>query len=173
MTVDAKRIEELVESGVIPESAVRAFIDEWNPIIHVNRSIRPEYPDFVKEVKYPELELTGPADFDVTKLERYLHPKQVNGYAVGNEIHEELIVKKMLEGCLGLTDLKAIQARGIGFFRKHFAGKAVFGWKSVVLYSNGNLYVPYLCENDDSVELHWDWLDNNFYSYCPALRHAS
>ena len=156
----------------VPENILEDLLNEWNPIIHVDRSIRPEYPDFVKEVKYPELELTGPADFDVTKLERYLHPKQVNGYAVGNEIHEELIAKKMLEGCLGLTDLKAIQARGIGFFRKHFADKAVFGWKSVVLNRNGDLRVPCLY-GDDEVRLRWLWLDDYFFSSRPALRRAS
>ncbi len=157
----------------VPENILEDLLNEWNPVIHVDRSIRPEYPDFVKEVKYPELELTGPADFDVTKLERYLHPKQVNGYATGNEIHEELIAKKMLEGCLGLADLKAIQARGIGFFRKHFAGKAVFGWKSVVLDGYGRLYVPSLCEGGGKVGLGWSWLGFRFISNEPALRHAS
>ncbi len=169
--MDKELLKKLGE--VVPEETLQALLNEWNPIIRVDRMIRPIYPDFVKEVKYPELELTGPAEFDVTKLERYLHPKQVDGYATGNEIQEDLIAKKMLEGCLGLADLQAIQARGIGFFRKHFSGEAPFGPKSVVLNRRGDLSVPYLFERGDEVKLRWYWLGHNFNSNNPALRLAS
>lgn len=157
---------------VVPEEVLRSLLNEWDPMIHVNRTTRPTYPEFLKKIKYPKLELTGPSEFDVTKLERYLHPKQVDGYATGNEIYKKLIAKKMLEGCLGLADLQAIQARSIGFFRKHFSGKTVFGWKSVALYRRGSLFVPYLYERGGSVLLDWTWLDNNWDSSRPALRHA-
>ncbi|KKQ12507.1 MAG: hypothetical protein US27_C0022G0014 [Candidatus Moranbacteria bacterium GW2011_GWF1_36_78] len=164
--------KELLEKigKVVPEEKLRALLDEWDPIIHVDRTARPVYPDFVKEVKYPELELTGPAEFDVTKLERWLHPKQIGGYATGNEIHEELIAKKMLEGCLNLADLQAIQVKDIGFFRKHSSRKAIPAWKSVVLDRDDHLYVPYLYEYGDGVELVWRWLGSNFHSDDPALR---
>lgn len=168
--------EELLERlrGLdIPDEVVQEWINEWDPIILVDRSIHPQYPDFVDEAKYPELELNGPAEFDVRKLERYLHPKQVDGYVTGNEILAELIAKEMLKWCLGVTDLQAIQARGVGFFRKHFNGKAVFGWKSVILSHDGRLYVPYLYENGDKVVLGWHQLGNYWYSFHPALRHQA
>lgn len=44
-------------------------------------------------------------------------------------------------------------------------------FRIIVLNHNGNLNVPYLYENDDEVKLNWNWLDNNFNSNNPALRH--
>ncbi len=38
---------------------------------------------------------------------------------------------------------------------------------------NGNLYVPYLYENDDKVMLNWHWLDNDWNDNNPAARFAS
>ncbi len=158
---------------VVPEEILQALIDEWDPIINVGRTTRPTYPDFVKEVKHPEFELAGPSEFDVTKLEKCLHPKQVGGGgAIGNEIYEYLVAQKMLEGCLNLTDILAIQVRGIGFFRKIFTGLYLPAWKSVVLGRGGYLDVPYLCGYDDVVRLDWDWLGNDFDSDVPALRVA-
>lgn len=158
---------------VVPEEILQALLSEWDPVIRVDRSVKSVYPDFVKEVKYPELELTGPAEFDVRNLNSWLHPKQKKGVVTGNDILRELIAGKLLEDCLGFTDLQAIQARGVGFFRKHFSGKAVFGWKSVVLVRDGHLRAPYLFGYGDVVELYWRWLGDAWYSFYPALRHAS
>lgn len=166
--------KELLEKvgEVVPEETLRVLLNEWNPIICVDRTVCPTYPDFVKEVKYPELELTGPAEFDAGTLGQWLHPKQESGIATGNEILEELIAKKLLEGCLGLVDLQAIQARGSGFSRKHFLMRAIPGWKSVVLNRNGNFNVPYLRDDGVGVELDWYCLDYFWDSFSPALRHA-
>ena len=38
---------------------------------------------------------------------------------------------------------------------------------------NGNLNVPYLYENGDKVVLNWNWLDNDWNSNNPGLRHAN
>ncbi len=142
--------------------------------IHVDRSASPAYPDWVKEALHPELEKTGPAEYDAAKLELWLHESQKKGrWVKGEKIYEHLKKEKMLESCLGLSDLLAIQVGGIAFFRQHFAGKAVFGWKSVVRHRDGNLSVPYLYENGDEVVLRWDWLGNVWHDSYPALRFAS
>lgn len=146
---------------------------DWNPIIRVDRSVCPEYPDFVKKAKHPEFELTGPTEFNVAELELWLHPKQKKGAISGNEIYEYLKTNKMLESCCNLADLRAIQARGIDFFRKHFAGKIIFGWGSVILNRDDDLHVPYLCGFDDEVRLGWIWLVDGWLSDRPALRHAN
>ena len=153
----------------LPIDVVTDIINIYNPIIHVDRSVSPTYPDWVRKVLYPELELVGPSDYDVTRLYQWLHPKQVSDNATGYEIHDELIAKKMIEDCLGLPDLLAIQARGIGFFRKHYSGKAVFGWRSVVQFLNGNFKIPYLIEREGEVLLFWSWLDFSWLSNFPAL----
>ena len=144
-----------------------------DPIVRVDPSIKPSYPSWVKEPLHPELELTGPAEFDASMLELWLHEKQRTGRIQGHDLYKYLEDnEKMLESCLGLTDLLAIQAKGIAFFRKHFAGKAIFGWKSAVQYAGGRRFVPCLCEVGGEVVLCWYWLDDVWYSGCPALRFA-
>ena len=127
-----------------------------DPIIRINRSVQPAYPDWVKEALHPEMEKTSPSEFDAAKLEQWLHDGQKDGkWVKGQVIYEFLKNNNMLESCLGLADLLAIQARGITFFRQHFADKAVFGWKWVVQDRCGSLNVPYLYEFGGKVVLDW------------------
>ncbi|HEY4493541.1 MAG TPA: hypothetical protein VJB98_02890 [Candidatus Paceibacterota bacterium] len=142
------------------------------PIIRVDRSVRPVYPDWMKKLMHPELEQTGPADFDVNSLERWLHPDQQRGTIKGKKLYEHLKKHEMLGSCFGLTDLLAIQQKGIAFFREHFQGKAVFAWKSVVRSSVVGLYVPFLYDLGGEVVLRWHWLDDAWDSSRPALRFA-
>ena len=145
-----------------------------DPIIRVDRSIRPSYPDWMKEVMHPELETVGPGEYDITKVEQWLHDGQKDGGCIeGNKIYTHLKKTDTLKTCLGKRDLEEIQKKGIAFFRKHFKGKAVFGWSSVVRNRYGYLYVPYLYESDGEVVLHWRWLDRDWLSRYPALRHES
>lgn len=162
-------LQNVLGKGLCPPSS--GVVDD--PIIHVDRTIRPTYPNWVKKVMHPELELTGPAEFDVSKLEQWLHPDQVNGRVGGKVIYEHLKQNNMLEGCLGLLDLEAIQKKGITFFRQYFQGKVVFGWKSVVLFRRGDRPVPFLVESDVGVVLSWYWLDAGWNASYPALRFAS
>ncbi|MDE2021730.1 MAG: hypothetical protein KGI71_02290, partial [Patescibacteria group bacterium] len=125
-------------------------------------------------VMHPELEHTGPAEYDLTKVEQWLHDGQKDGKTMrGNAIYEHLKSNDMLDSCLGLADGLAIQKKGIAVFRKHFGGKAVFLWRSVVLNRDGNLFVPYLYEHGDAVALDWDWLGLDWDGNFPALRFAS
>ena len=143
-------------------------------IIRVNRSIRPSYPDWMKEVIHPELEAVGPSEYDGAKLEQWLHDGQKDGkWIEGNKIYAHLKKTDTLKTCLGLRDLEEIQKKGIANFRKHFAGKAVFGWASVVRNRLGSLRVPYLFERGGKVVLYWHWLDDSWGRSHPALCHAS
>ena len=140
--------------------------------VYVDRSVSPIYPDWVKKVMHPELERMGPAEYDLSLVKLWLHPDQLNGVVNGNAIYKHLKQNVALADCLGLADLRAIQAKGIAVFRKLFAGKVVFGWKSVVQDRDvsGNLSVPYLYEDGDKVVLHWNWLDGGWRSNGPAVR---
>lgn len=143
-------------------------------IIRVNRSVRPSYPDWAKTVMHPELEPTGPAEYDIEKVEQWLHDGQKDGkWIEGNKIYAHLKETDTLKTCLGLRDLEEIQKKGIAFFRKYFQGKAVFGWKSVVRNRYGILFVPCLCEDDDEVVVRWSWLARGWDGRSPALRFAS
>ncbi len=142
--------------------------------IRVDRAASSTYPDWMKKMMHPELEHTGPAEYDLTKVEQWLHDGQKNGKTMrGNAIYEHLKSNDMLDSCLGLADGLAIQKKGTAVFRKLYGGKAVFLWRSVVLSRDGGLYVPYLYERGDGVALSWRWLGNDWIGGYPALRFAS
>ena len=140
-------------------------------IVRVDRSVRPTYPEWMKKVMHPDLEGTGPAEYDLQRqIEEWPHDDPKTGVVSGNIIYKALKHDNALADQLGLADLFAIQVKGIAVFRKLFAGKAVFGWKSVVEDRCGHLYVPYLYEGGDGVVLYWSWLGSVWVSYNPALR---
>ena len=143
-------------------------------MILVNRSIRPSYPDWMREVMHPELDALGPAEYEIGAVEQWLHDGQKDGKLIeGNKIYNQLKETDTLKTCLGLRDLEEIQKKNIAFFRKHFKGKAVFGWRSIVRNRGGNLSVPFLYEDGGEVVLSWRWVDDDWVSSRPALRFAS
>lgn len=147
---------------------------EIDPIIHVDRSVCPSYPNWVQTVMHPELENTGPAEYDITKVKQWLHDSQEGGeWIKGDKIYVHLKETDDLKNHLGLRDLEEIQKKGIAFFRKYFNRKAVFGWSSVVRDRDGHLHVPYLYEYGGGVLLYWYWLGRGWRGYYPGLRHAS
>ena len=161
------------------DECVRKFLAEETVVapvhgtVYVDRTICPTYPQWVDKVLYPELESTGPAEFDAGKLELWLHNGQKTGCVTGKTIHQYLQDHDMLKNSLGLRDLEEIQKKGLTFFRKHFKGKYVFGWKAVVRYRIDYLSVPALCGDGGQVYLYWCWLDDVWRAPYPALLLAS
>jgi hypothetical protein len=164
--------DELVVAERQPKFAPKAD-PPLDTIIRVDRSVRPVYPEWVKEVMHPELEGTGPAEYDLAKVEQWLHDEQKKGVMVGNRIYEHLKSNNMLASCLGLRDLEEIQKKGVRCFPKPVKGNAVFGWKSVVLGHGGNLSVPCLVEVGGGVLLDWYWLTHDWSDERPAHRFTS
>ncbi len=143
-------------------------------IIRVNRSICPVYPDWMKEVMHPELEAVGPNEYDLSKVELYLHDKQKDsGRIVGNYLYEHLKETDLLKTCLGLHDAVEIQKKGIAAFRKLFGNKAVFCWKSVVRDRDDDLGVPYVYGDGGEVVVRWNWLVDDWRDRNPAACFAS
>jgi len=139
-------------------------------LIRVDRSIRPVYPDWVETVMHLELEPTGPVEYDLGTVDLWLHYRQKNGPSLaGYKPYEYLKKKKLLEVCLSLRDGEEIQKKGIAVFRKFFQGKTVPLWKSIVQARSGGLRVPYLCEHDGMVVMRWDWPENYWIGFRPAL----
>jgi hypothetical protein len=161
------RGELVVQPAVIPEPQPEPVLDF---IVRVDRSVKPSYPDWFKKLEHPELELTGPAEYDLSQVEQWLHDDQKRGSVVGNTIYKHLQKGDALATCLNLQDGLAIQQKGIAVFRKLFGGKAVFLWGSVVQDRNGGLNVPCLYERGGGVVVYWDWLVNDWDSSHPALR---
>jgi len=158
----------------LPVAVARGFIvpePVLDFIVRVDRSVKPSYPNWMKKLMHPELELAGPAEYNLQDgVEQWLHDDQKRGYVVGNTIYKHLQKGDGLANCLNLQDGLAIQQKGIAVFRKLFAGKAVFLWGSVVQRRDGFLHVPYLYDIGGKVGLYWNSLDYNWYSDNPALR---
>jgi len=165
-----KRFAKLLKAGFIPRSAVQDLIDVYDPIVCVI-DYNPKYPDWIRTRMHPELGIIK--KFDVTKLQCWLHPDQVDGYIKGNVIYEEMKKHDLLKKSLGLAEFIAIQKRGIGFFRQNFYRKTPFGWRDVVLTHDGNLRVPVLYEDGIGVRLDWCLFCNDLDSSSPALRFAN
>ena len=162
------RGELTVQPAVIPEPPPEPVLDF---LVRVDRSVKPNYPDWMKKVMHPELELAGPAEYNLQDgVEQWLHDDQKRGSVVGNTIYKHLQKGDGLANCLNLQDGLAIQAKGIAVFRKLFAGKAVFLWGSVVQSRDGYLDVPYLIGDGGEVVVIWSWLGHRWDSDGPALR---
>ena len=120
-------------------------------IVRVDRSIKPSYPDWMREVMHPELECSGPTKFDLRDVSLWLATGQDTGVVTGGVIYSQLKRENILQSCINLQDGLAIQQKGIVVFRKLFAGKVVFLWGSIIEDCNGNLNVPCLFEDGDEV----------------------
>lgn len=140
--------------------------------VRVDRKVVPRFPIWTDMVMHPELQCTGPAEFDLQRdVEQWLHDDQETSVVSGYTIYERLKKDDTLADQLGLADLLAIQKMGNGVFRALFKGKAVFGWKNVVRSSNDYLpHVPCLYKFGNEVGLDWRRLDIHFNSNNPALR---
>mgnify|MGYP006052079895 FL=1 len=175
------QIEAIVNKIVMvggPEGVKRLLADELAVVevapdtVYVDYSVRPNYPSWMSEVMHPELEATGHYKFETESLQLWLHPSQIAGGVTGQVIYNHLFRSNLLESCLGLRDLEEIQKKGFAHFRKHFRGKTVFGWKSVVHDSGDRLYVPWLVMDEGEVLLGWNWLGCTWHPGNPALRFA-
>ena len=99
------------------------------------------------------------------RTELWLAPGQDTGWVGGRKILSRLTDTGLLASCADLNELKAIQAKGINFFRQHFAGRAIFGWRGVL---DGR--VPYLFGLGAWVVRGWGHLDDDWNAFNPALR---
>jgi hypothetical protein len=142
--------------------------------IHVDRSVKPTYPDWVKKILHPELESSGPTDYDLATVEQWLHDGQKDARYVKGQVIYDYLKSNPAEFARqhSLRDLEEIQKKGIKVFRKLYGGKAVFAWKSVVRDRSGFLSVSYLYEHDSGVVLGWLWLEDVWSGSNPGLRFA-
>lgn len=159
------------------EGARRLLRDEIEVVeiapntIFVDRSVRPNYPSWMREVMHPELELTGSDRFDTDSLQ--VHRIQIEGFFNGQVIYDQLKSENLLGSCLNIRDLEEIQKKGIAHFRRHFQGKEVFGWKSVLKNDSDSLTVPYLLEKRGQVIMEWRWLIADFRGFTEPLYFVS
>ncbi len=144
-------------------------------IVTVDRSIRPTYPYWVECVMDPDLESTGPNEYDLAKeVSLWLHANQKDHTTLGPVVYEYLKENDMLKSCLGFSDALAIKNLGVVVFRKVFCDKDAYFWKSVVRRrDSGGLFVPYLCVRTGILGLFWHRFDLDGFVDDPAVHFAS
>ncbi|HUO56106.1 MAG TPA: hypothetical protein VMU27_01580 [Candidatus Paceibacterota bacterium] len=138
-------------------------------------SVRPVYPAWMKRKVTPELEAKGPAEYDLSIVELWLHDSQKNrDFPKGWQIYDHLLKSNgMLESCLGLRDGLAIGQKGIEVFHKFFGDNTVFLWASVLQHLNGRLVVPCLIDYCREVLVGFRFLDCPWRRSDPAARFLS
>ncbi|MFA6273600.1 MAG: hypothetical protein WC662_00365 [Candidatus Paceibacterota bacterium] len=115
-------------------------------VVKVDRTTRSRcaYPKGMKPV-HPELSLTGPPEYNIKtlKVETYKRKSLREDVRI---IYNQLRQNNVLESCLGLTDLLAIEKKGSFAFYKAFGNKKlyVYGLKSLCEDSEHQLRVPVL-----------------------------
>ena len=120
--------------------------EKIDSVIHVDRTVPPAYPEWMKTPLHPELELKGPSEYDLKGgLAISFLPGQGDGKFTGLDAYEHLKSNNLLEGCLGLADGLAICEKGPKAFSKFFEAKdsAVIAlWTAVFTDDDGKLCVP-------------------------------
>lgn len=124
-------------------------------IVRVDRSIVPTYPEGSWEGASltPELNLTGPAEFDLATLESCLSGNETK---IAGTVYQQLKDEKQLERCLNLQDLLAIQRLGRDTVHQYFGDGLICGWKSAILSDGMRLQrVPCLYVDGDNLGFAW------------------
>lgn len=122
-------------------------------------------------IAHPELENSGPAEYDIDLIEQWIHDDQRNGrWMLGSSLYRHLKDGGLLTTCVGLSDLEAIRNKGPSLFRKYFGGKTVCGWRSVGQCFKGLFFVPVIYDGGTSVILNWQWIKGNYDDRSPAAR---
>jgi hypothetical protein len=133
-----------VKKSKIKEAApVEEKIDS---VLHVDRTVPPVHPEWMKTPLHPELELTGPAEYDLkSSMDISFLPGQGDGKFTGLDAYEHLKSNNLLDGCLGIADGFAIRERGVKAYSKFFEAKesaVVALWAAVFTDEDGKLCVP-------------------------------
>jgi len=110
-------------------------------MIRVNRIIRPKYPKWMTRVVHPELECSGPEEFDLRLIDRPLN----------------------------LQDGEAIAKKdGGNVFRELFGERKLFLFSSVVS-RKGSMYVPYVMISRQRAVIRWSWVSCDWGTELPTI----
>lgn len=134
--------------------------NRYSTLVQVDRSVRPAYPDWVLEVLHPELEATGPPEYDLSTVDLWRHDRQRGGGVVESyALYRYLRRAGRLAECLGLADGEEIAKKDVELFRRLFSSNVLFLLRSVVRDKGDRLNVACLSAGSDAVVLRWNWLD--------------
>lgn len=133
-------------------------------LVRVDRSIKPTYPRWFHSWLNPELENTGPAEFDLSQISLWVHPKQqIVGGICASFVYVQLRDSGLLKTCLGLRDGEEILKQAVvGTFQETPIVRRLFLWKSVAYPrfepTEHSLRVPYISTgfSGDQLSIGWE-----------------
>jgi len=135
-----------------PEQVERTIIESAEPnddnIIRIEQEVQaPHHAIHIEERRIYE--------YDINQLAVWQHPKQSRKSIKCKTAYQFLKKNNLLEIQLDLADLEAIKRKGIDFFRRHFNGKKIWGWKSTSKEFSNYWMVPCLREVDGQLVINW------------------
>jgi len=151
--------------------------EKIDSVLRIDRTVPPVRPEWMKAPLHPELELKGPAEYDMkTGLAMSFLPGQGDNKFTGLDAYEHLKTNNLLDGCLGIADGLAIQERGVKAFTKFFENKdsaVVALWTAVFTDEDGKLCVPVAMPVLSKVVISKGDLSILWTKYRPLVRFAS
>jgi len=148
--------------------------EKIDSVLHIDRSASPARPEWMKAPLHPELEQTGPAEYDLkSNMDMSFIKGQGDSDFTGLNAYEHIKSENLLEGCLSLADGLAIQERGAKAFTKFFEAKdsaVVTLWKSAFQDDDGKIYVPVAIPINGKVIISKGDLSIAWTKYRPLVR---
>ena len=153
----AKKVIDLLKNELVVINNQKPTISEiqLDFKIQVDRSVKPSYPHWRSEIIHKDFESLGLSKYDLRSLYPWRAEYQRNNVVVAMYVYEQLCVLDLIKYSIGLSDLLAIQSKGIKVFRNLYKGKTILGWKSVIANVKGILSAPFLFEHDNKLVLEW------------------
>jgi hypothetical protein len=156
-------------------STVTSITDRKNILksesVFLDHSFPSGYPEFAEFGIFPKEKEGTTTGFNPDLMEQWFHGEYIKGRASGEMILAYLKYNYLLEDCIGLPELGGIYQKGAIFFSKHFEGKAVFAWQSILSMPRGR-YVPYLIQFGGPVVLCLHWMGGLCKENFVALKHT-
>lgn len=191
MKKQIERIKELNEQGLLTDIAgegLKQILNDFDPIVTVNRRPKIKYPDYITGLVYPEFEKACPKKFDVRNIQKWQHPGQLQlkpfTKMSGDPIRKFLLENNLFASQVGLIELMALQERGISFLHLYLGEdsgsgtlttRLLYGWRSMGKCWDSNIIlVPFLLASGNSCFIDWSGIgDNEIGGGCYCLQYAS
>lgn len=129
----------------------------------------PEYAQYASLAAYPQSKDAELSRFNPTKLERWYYGDYIKGRVSGAMVLDYIILNSLFEDCAAFRELEGIQKKGLPFFRKHFAGKAVLGVRGII-GAKEDRSVPALIEFGGTVKFCFYRMNSLWYENFIVLR---
>ncbi len=137
----------------------------------VDRTCPARFPVWVGEVFLPELQIVGPAEYDLMQIELWRHecqkpsdkkaPRLTKGKCSVLALYKQDEEEGSLKNCLNLRDGEEIVKKQRITFKKAFGRKGVILLKTKVRNAkNGKFYIPYVCISGYELAIRWLCVDD-------------